>query len=169
MRPQGTCRPGAPYRNWLAFFARESAPRAGFRLFDESGLATKFKPGQITKQCYRCLGFHATRGCSRAPACRNFGSTVHSEEKCKALTKCRNCCRPHRSNFRDCLARPSKNGPVTKEQLACILQVEQGMFAKVARARAAARRAEEAIIAAAKDVSMDEATGFGVLESEEEV
>ena len=94
---------------------------------------------------------------------------MHSEEECKALTKCRNCGGPHRSDFQDCLARPSKNGPVTKEQLAFIRQVEQGKFAEVARARVAARRAEEAILAAAKDVSMDEATGFGVLESEEEV
>ena len=94
---------------------------------------------------------------------------MHSEEECKALSQCRNCGGPHRSDFRDCLARPNKNGPVTKEQLAFIRQVEQGKFAKAARAQAAARRAEEAILAAAKDVSMDEATGFGVLESEEEV
>ena len=42
-------------------------------------------------------------------------------------------------------------------------------FSKVARARAAVKKAEEAIIAAAKDVSMAEATGFGALEAEEEV
>ena len=76
---------------------------------------------------------------------------MHSEAECKALTKCRNC-----------------GGPVTKEQLAWICHIEQVEFAKVARARAAAKRAEEAIMAAAKDVSMAEATGFDVLESEKE-
>ncbi|CCU75458.1 EKA-like protein [Blumeria hordei DH14] len=169
VRPHGTCRPGAPYRNWHALFPRDDAPRAGFRLFDESGKATIHKPRRQIEQCKRCLGFHATRDCSRAPACWNCGSNMHSEAECKALTRCRNCGGPHRSDSRDCKVRPRKSGPVTKEQLARIRQIEQGEFAKVARARAAAERAEEAIIAAAKDVSMAEATGFGALGAEEEV
>ncbi|CCU76306.1 EKA-like protein [Blumeria hordei DH14] len=152
VRPHGTCRPGSPYRNWHALFHRDEAPRAGFCLFDESGMATIHKTRRQIEQCKRCLGFHATRGCSRAPACWNCGSNMHSEAECKALTKCRNC-----------------GGPVTKEQLAWICHIQQGEFAKVARARAAAKSAEEAIIAAAKDVSMAEATGFGALGSEEEV
>ena len=151
VRPHGTCRPGAPYRNWKALFARDSAPRAGFRILDESVVAAIHKPRRPIEQCKRCLGFHATRGCSRAPACRNCGSNMHSEDECKAHTKCRNC-----------------GGPVTKEQLAWTRHIEQGKFAGVGRARAAAKRAEETIIAAAKDVSTAEATGFGVLESEEE-
>ena len=93
---------------------------------------------------------------------------MHSEDECKALTKCRNCGGPHRSDSRVCQARPKKTGPVTKEQLEWIRHIQQGEFAKVARARAAAKKAEEAIVAAAKDVSMAEATGFGVLESEKE-
>ncbi|CCU74339.1 putative effector protein [Blumeria hordei DH14] len=167
--PHGTCRPGAPYRNWKALFDRNDAPRPGFRILDEAGMATIHKPRPQIEQCKRCLGFHATRGCSRAPACWNCGSNMHSEAECKALTKCRNCGGPHRSDSRACLARPSKSGPVPKEQLARIRQIQQGEFAKVARARAAAKKAEEAIIAAAKDVSMAEATGFGALGSEEEV
>ncbi|CCU80399.1 EKA-like protein [Blumeria hordei DH14] len=70
----------------------------------------------------------------------------------KALNKCRNC-----------------GGPVAKDQLAWTRHLEQGKFSKVARTRAAAKRAEEAIIASAKDVSMAEATGFATLEFEEEV
>ena len=58
---------------------------------------------------------------------------------------------------------------MTKEQLAWIRHIDQGEFSKVARARAAAKKAEEVIIAAAKDVSMAEATGFGSLEAEEGV
>ena len=93
---------------------------------------------------------------------------MHSEAECKALTKCHNCGGPHRSDSRASQVRPKKSGSVTKEQLAWIRQIEQGEFSKVAGARAAAKKAEEAIIAAAKDVSMAEATGFGVLGSEEE-
>ena len=54
-----------------------------------------------------------------------------------------------------------------KEQLAIIRKVEQGKLAKVARARAVAKRAEEAIIASAKYFSMAEGSGFGALDSEE--
>ncbi|CCU74744.1 EKA-like protein [Blumeria hordei DH14] len=149
VRPHGTCRPGALYQNWHALFSRDCAPRAGFRIFDESGMATIHKPRRQIEQCKRCLGFHATRGCSRTPACWNCGSNMHSEAECKALTK--------------------KSGPVNKEQLARIRHLEQGKFTAAARARAAAKKAEEAIVAAAKDVAMAEATGFGMLGSEEEV
>ncbi|CCU82036.1 EKA-like protein [Blumeria hordei DH14] len=169
VRPHGTSKPGAPYSNWQALFPRESAPRPGFRLFDDSGAAKLFRPRRKIEQCKRCLEFHATRGCSRAPACWNCGSNMHSESECKALTRCRNCGGPHRSDSRACLARPSKSGPVPKEQLARIRQIQQGEFAKVARFRAAAKRAEEATMASTKDVSMAEGSGLGILESEEEV
>ncbi|CCU80163.1 EKA-like protein [Blumeria hordei DH14] len=138
MRPHGICRPGAPYRNWKALFTRDHAPRLGFRILDEAGAATIYKPRPQIEQCKCCLGFHATR----------------------ALTKYRHCRGPHRSDSMIFQARPKKSGPVTKEQLAWIHHIEQGEFTKVARARAAAKRAEEAIIAAAKDVPMAEATGL---------
>ncbi|CCU76024.1 EKA-like protein [Blumeria hordei DH14] len=169
VRPHGQCKPGAPYENWQALFPRESTPRPGFRLFNDSGAAKLFRPRRPIEQCKRCLGFHASRGCSRTPACWNCGSNMHSESECKALTRCRNCGGPHRSDSRACLARPSKSGPVPKEQLARIRQIQQGEFAKVARFRAAAKRAEEATMASTKDVSMAEGSGFGILESEEEV
>lgn len=144
VRPHGTSKPGAPYSNWQALFPRESAPRPGFRLFDDSGAAKLFRPRRKIEQCKRCLEFRATRGCSRASACWKCGSNMHSESECKALTRCRNC-----------------GGPVTKEQLVRIRQIQQGEFAKVARFRAAAKRAEEA--------TMAEGSGFGILGSEEEV
>ncbi|CCU75374.1 EKA-like protein [Blumeria hordei DH14] len=95
-------------------------------------------------------------------------SNMHAEAECKALTRCRNCGGPHRSDSRVCLARPTKNGPVNKDRLAWTRHIEQVSFAKMARVRATAKMAEEEIIAAAKDVSVSEATGFGLLESEEE-
>lgn len=57
----------------------------------------------------------------------------------------------------------------TKEQLATIRQYGQREYAAAARAKAAARKAEEAAKAATIDVSMEEGTGFGVLNFEEEV
>ncbi|KHJ36446.1 putative eka-like protein [Erysiphe necator] len=69
VRLHGKTRPGAPHHSWLAHFTREQAPRPGFRIFDESGLAYIYKPRQTIQQYKRCLGFHPTRGCFRAPAC----------------------------------------------------------------------------------------------------
>ncbi|KAI0994607.1 hypothetical protein K3495_g13574 [Podosphaera aphanis] len=74
---------------------------------------------------------------------------MHSSAECKAHAKCRNCGGPHRSDSRSCLARPTRSGPVTKEQLVTIRQASQREFAAVARAKAAVRRAEAAAIAAA--------------------
>ena len=107
VRPLGQCRPGALHSNWKATFPRESAPRAGFRSFDESGMATKLQLRRQIQQCCRCHGYYATRGCSRALACWNCGLTTHSIAECKAITKCSNCGNPHRSDSRDCLARPT--------------------------------------------------------------
>ena len=59
---------------------------------------------------------------------------------------------------------------MTKEQLAMIRQYGQHEYSAVARAKAAARKAEEvATTTTLADVSMKEATGFGVLNTEEEV
>ncbi len=74
---------------------------------------------------------------------------MHSSDECKAHTNCRNCGGPHRSDSRSCLARPTRSGPVTKEQLVTIRQASQREFAAVARAKAAVKRAEAAAIAAA--------------------
>ncbi|KHJ31079.1 putative eka-like protein [Erysiphe necator] len=115
VRPHGKTKAGAPYQAWLAHFPRPHAPRVGFRIFDESGLALVYKPRQNILQCKRCLGFHPTRGCSRALARANCESTMHLTTKCKAPTRCRNCGGPHKSENRNCLARPSRSGPATKE------------------------------------------------------
>ena len=98
LRPHGVTKSGAKYQNWQALFTRESAPRPGFRLFYESGMASTFRPRRQIEQCKRCLGFHPTRGCSRAPACWNCGSTMHSAAECQAPTRCRNCGGPRRSD-----------------------------------------------------------------------
>ncbi|POS82454.1 hypothetical protein EPUL_005836, partial [Erysiphe pulchra] len=145
VRLHGKTRPGAPHHSWLSHFTREQAPRPGFRIFDESGLASIYKPRQTIQQCKRCLGFLLTRGCSRAPACENCSSTMHHNIECKAPTRCRNCGGPHRSDSRNCLARPSRTGPVTKEQLAKIRQMSQKEYHAVARAKAAVLRAKAAV------------------------
>ncbi|KAI0998720.1 hypothetical protein K3495_g9472 [Podosphaera aphanis] len=94
---------------------------------------------------------------------------MHSATECQAPTKCRNCGGPHRSESRNYLARPTRIGPVTKKQLVMIRQYGQREFAAVARAKAAATKAEEAAKAATVDVLMDEGTGFGVVDSEEQI
>ena len=148
-RPHGKSRLGAIQQSWLAYFEKASAPRPGFRIFDDSGVAVRHQPQRTVQQCKRCLGFHGTRGCSKAPACWNCSSKMHSSAECKASSKCRNCGGPHRSDSRSCLARPTRSGPVTKEQLITIRQASQREFAAAARAKAAVKRAEAAAIAAA--------------------
>ncbi|KHJ32655.1 putative eka-like protein [Erysiphe necator] len=64
----------------------------------------------------------------------------------KAPTKCRNCGGPQRSDSRNCLARPSRSGPVTKDQLKTIRQMGQREYHAEARAKAAIIRAEAAAI-----------------------
>ena len=58
---------------------------------------------------------------------------------------------------------------MTKEQLATIRQYGQREYAAVARAKAAARKAEEAAKAASTDVLMKEGTDFGAIDSEEQI
>ncbi|KAI1000717.1 hypothetical protein K3495_g7480 [Podosphaera aphanis] len=95
---------------------------------------------------------------------------MHSATECKTPLRCRNCGGPHRSDSRNCLVRPTRTGPVTKEQLATIRQYRQREYVAVDRAKAAVQKAEEAaIIATSVDVQMEEGTGFGVLNSEEEI
>lgn len=72
---------------------------------------------------------------------------MHSITDCKAPTKCRNGGGPHRSESRNCLARPSLTGPGTKEQLEVIRQMIQREYHAVARAKAATLRSEVAVAA----------------------
>ncbi|KAI1004106.1 hypothetical protein K3495_g4104 [Podosphaera aphanis] len=67
LRPHSVTKSGAKYQNWQALFTRESAPRPGFRLFYESGMASTFRPRRPIEQCKRCLGYHPTRGVAPAP------------------------------------------------------------------------------------------------------
>ncbi|KHJ30992.1 putative eka-like protein [Erysiphe necator] len=111
----GGIKPGAPHRPWMAYFP--TAPCISFRVFDESGIARKFKKQQPLEFCKRCNGHYPTKNCSRAPSCGNCGSTNHTEQLCMAATKCRNCGGPHRSDSRRCFGRPTRSGALTKEQL----------------------------------------------------
>ena len=126
-------------------------------------MATIHKPRRHIEQFKGCLGFHATRGFSRAPESWDFRSYLHSGTECEALTKYRNCWGLHRSDYRYCQVRPKMFGPMTKEHRAWISHIKHGMFAEVAPARV-----EEAIIASAKVVSMAEGAGSGLLESDGE-
>ena len=94
---------------------------------------------------------------------------MHSEAKCKAPIRCRNCGGPHRSDSWLCEARANKFGPVKKEQLAIIRKVEQKRLADYARIKAAAEIVCEAIYGLKKDAYMPDRSGCGILESKEEV
>ncbi|KHJ31232.1 putative eka-like protein [Erysiphe necator] len=131
-----------PHRTWMAYFSK--APRTGFRVFDESGIARPFKKQQPIEFCKRCNGHHPTKNCSSAPSCGNCGSTNHSEELCMAATKCRNCGGPHRSDSRRCLARPIRLGAPTKEQMKTFRQVGEREYQAVLRAKAAEESANSA-------------------------
>ena len=50
VRPHGKSRLGVPHQSWLAYFERVSAPRPGFRLFDESGVAVRHQPKRTAQQ-----------------------------------------------------------------------------------------------------------------------
>lgn len=132
----------APHRTWMAFFSK--APSSIFKVFDESGVARKFKKQQPLDFCKRCNGHHPTKNCSRAPSCGNCGSTNHSEEICMSAIKCRNCGGPHRSDSRRCLARPTRSGAPTKEQLKIYRQAGEREFQALLRAKAAEESATTA-------------------------
>ncbi|KHJ30732.1 putative eka-like protein [Erysiphe necator] len=129
----------APHRTWMAFFTK--APRAGFRVFDESGIVRPYKKQQPLEFCKRCNGHHPSRNCSRAPSCANCGSTNHSVDTCMAATKCRNCGRPHRADSRRCLARPTRAGVPTKDQMKTYRQAGEREYQAVQRARVAEEKA----------------------------
>ncbi|KHJ33235.1 putative eka-like protein [Erysiphe necator] len=79
--------------------------------------------------------------CSRAPSCGNCGSSNHTKDNCLAATKCRNCGGPHRSDSRKCLARPTRSGAPTKEQMGIYRQAGDREYQAVLRARAAEENA----------------------------
>ncbi|KAI0996157.1 hypothetical protein K3495_g12023 [Podosphaera aphanis] len=132
----------APHRTWMAYFTK--APRTAFRVFDESGIARRFKKQQSLDFCKRCNGHHPTKNCSRAPSYGNCGSTNHLEDSCMAATKCRNCGGPHRSESRKCLACPTRTGAPTKQQMKTYRQAGEREYQAVLRSKAA----EEAAAAA---------------------
>ncbi|POS82198.1 hypothetical protein EPUL_004820, partial [Erysiphe pulchra] len=110
----GRNKPEAPHRTWMAFFVK--APRSGFR---------------------RCNGHHLAKNCSRAPSYSNCGSANYATDRCMAATKCRNCGGPHRSDSRRCLARPTRSGAPTKEQMKIYRQAGDREYQAVLRAKAA--------------------------------
>ncbi|POS82282.1 hypothetical protein EPUL_005351, partial [Erysiphe pulchra] len=88
------------------------APRSGFRVFDKSGIIRPYKRQQPL-EFYRCM----------------------------AANKCRNCGGPHRADSRRCLARPTRSGPPTKEQMKVYRQAGEREFQAVQRAKAAEEKA----------------------------
>lgn len=139
VKPYGMNNPEAPHCTWLALFTK--ALRPGFRVFEESGLVRPFKKQRPLDFCKRCNGHHSAKYCSRAPSCGNCGSTMHCQESCRAPTKYRNCGDPHRSDSHRCLARPTRAGPPSKEQLKVYRQAGEREYQAFARARAAEERA----------------------------
>ena len=58
-----------------------------------------------------------------------------------AATKCRNCGGPHRADSRRCLARPTRSGAPSKEQLKIYRQAGEREYQVVLRARVAEEKA----------------------------
>ena len=69
---------------------------------------------------------------------------MHSQDVCKALTRCKNCEGSHRSDSRRCLVRPTRAGLPTKEQLKFFRQAGEREFNAVAWAKAVEEKAAEA-------------------------
>ncbi|KHJ31470.1 putative eka-like protein [Erysiphe necator] len=128
-----------PHRTWMAYFSK--APRPGFRVFDESGIVKKFKKRKPLDFCKRCNGHHSPKNCSKAPSCDNCGSNMHTEDLYMASTKCENCGGPHRSDSYKCLARPTRAGKPTKEQLKIFRQAGDREYQAIVRAQIAEERA----------------------------
>ncbi|KHJ35632.1 putative eka-like protein [Erysiphe necator] len=134
-------KPDAPHRTWLALFTKSLKP--GFRVFDESGIFSIFKKQTPFEFYKRCNGHHSSKFYSRAPSCENCGSTMHTQDVCIAATRCRNCGGPHRSDSRKFLARPTRHGALTKEQLKVYRQAGDRKFQAAVRVRAALEKASE--------------------------
>ncbi|KAI0997485.1 hypothetical protein K3495_g10702 [Podosphaera aphanis] len=63
-----------------------------------------------------------------------------------AATKCRNCGGPHRSDSRKYLARPTRSGAPTKEQLKIYRQAGEREYQATIRAKAAEELAASATV-----------------------
>ncbi|KHJ30082.1 putative eka-like protein [Erysiphe necator] len=129
----------APHRIWMAFFTKAS--RSGFRVFDESGKVTISKEQKAIYYRKRCIGYHPSRNCSLGLSCGNFGSAMHNENDCKTLKKCKNRGGPHRSDSHKYLARATRSGGPTNEQLKTFCTVGERENQAVAREKAAEQRA----------------------------
>ncbi|KHJ36182.1 putative eka-like protein [Erysiphe necator] len=98
----------ALHRTWLAYFTK--APRAGFRVFDESGIVRPYKKQQLLEFWKRWNGHHPNTYI--------------------AATKYRNCGGPHRADSRRCLTRPTRKrrmGGITQDialARACELKID---------------------------------------------
>lgn len=139
--------PAVPHRTWMALFAK--APKPGFRVFDESVLIMIHKKEKPLEFCKRCNKHHPSKSCSKTPSCGNCASTMHTEDICIVATKCRNCGGLHRSDSRRCIARPTRSGIPTKEQLKSYRQAGKREIQAVTRAKEAelkAATAEESIL-----------------------
>ncbi|KHJ30762.1 putative eka-like protein [Erysiphe necator] len=134
-------KPDALHRTWLALFTKRLKP--GFRVFDKSGISSIFKKQTPIEFCKRCNGHHFSKFCSRAPSRGNCGSNMHTQDVFIAATQCRNCGGPHRSDSRKCLARPTRHGAQTKEQLKVYRQAGDREYQAAVRARAALEKAPE--------------------------
>ncbi|KHJ35194.1 putative eka-like protein [Erysiphe necator] len=119
----GTPKSDAPHKTWIAFFI--DTPRVGFRGFDESGVTKVFKKKQPIEFCKRCNGHHNSKTCSCAPPFGNCGSTRHAQE----------------DYSHKCLARPTRAGNPTKEQLKVYRKAGDREYQVVLRAIAAEAKA----------------------------
>ncbi|POS82289.1 hypothetical protein EPUL_005800 [Erysiphe pulchra] len=160
----GTPKPDAPHRTWMAFST--DTPRDGFRVFDESGITKVFKKKQSIEFCKFCN--HSTKTCSRAPSCGNCGSTMHAQVDCKALTKCRNFGGPHRSDSHRCLARPTRYGNPTKDQLKVYRNAGDREYQAVVRAIAAESKAaiDEEIVGSIETVTNSQSSNISAINNE---
>ncbi|KHJ33554.1 putative eka-like protein [Erysiphe necator] len=141
VKVNGCQKPDAPHRTWLALFTK--TPKPGFRVFDESGISSIFKKQTPIEFCKRCNGHHSSKFCSRAPLCGNCGSTMHTQDVCMAATRCKNCEGPHWSDSPKCLARSTRQGAPTKQQLKVYHQAGDHEFQTAIRSRAAVEKASE--------------------------
>ncbi|KAI0997480.1 hypothetical protein K3495_g10705 [Podosphaera aphanis] len=150
----------------MAYFSKTPRPR--FKVFDQSGLISKFNQEHPVDFCKRCNGYHSSRFCSRAPSHGNCGSKIHEEEACNALTKYRNCGGPHLPDSKKCLARPNYLGTPTKEQLLVYPRAGERDYNASARAKAAEDRAARAESIAATRQGSDEVNMMPEVVEEEE-
>ncbi|KAI0994015.1 hypothetical protein K3495_g14168 [Podosphaera aphanis] len=167
LKPLGHNHPHTPHKTWMVYFSK--APRPGFRVFNQSGLISKFKQGHPIDFCKRCNGYHSSRFCPRAPSCGKCGSTTYKVEVCKALNKCRNCGGPHRSDSGKCLVRLNRLGAPTKEQLLVYRRAGEREYNAAARAKAAEDRTARAESIAATRQGSEEVNMMPEVIEEEEI